>query len=65
MDFSSISTVYCLIGVIILLGLVFLVSAIKIVPEYQRLVVFRFGRSIGAKGGYRSVDPFCRPCCAR
>ncbi len=59
MDFSSISTVYCLIGVIILLGLVFLVSAIKIVPEYQRLVVFRFGRSIGAKGpGIVLLIPF-------
>ena len=59
MDFSSISTVYCLIGVIILLGLVFLVSAIKIVPEYQRLVVFRFGRSIGAKGpGFVLLIPF-------
>ncbi len=29
---------------------VFLISAIKIVPEYQRLVVFRLGRLIGEKG---------------
>jgi regulator of protease activity HflC (stomatin/prohibitin superfamily) len=28
----------------------FLASAIKIVPEYQRLVVFRLGRCIGSKG---------------
>ncbi len=56
---SPISTVYCLIGVIILLGLVFLVSAIKIVAEYQRLVVFRFGRSIGPKGpGIVLLIPF-------
>lgn len=56
---SPISTVYCLIGVIIILGLVFLVSAIKIVAEYQRLVVFRFGRSIGAKGpGIVLLIPF-------
>ena len=27
----------------------FLVNAIKIVPEYQRLVVFRLGRSVGPK----------------
>jgi regulator of protease activity HflC (stomatin/prohibitin superfamily) len=33
-----------------LLGFVFLANAIRIVPEYQRLVVFRLGRSIGAKG---------------
>lgn len=29
---------------------IFLTSAIKIVPEYQRLVVFRLGRLIGEKG---------------
>lgn len=29
---------------------VFLISAIKIVPEFQRLVVFRLGRLIGEKG---------------
>ena len=29
---------------------IFLVSAIKIIPEYQRLVVFRLGRLIGEKG---------------
>ena len=33
-----------------ILGLVMLASAIKIVPEYQRLVVFRLGRCVGAKG---------------
>jgi regulator of protease activity HflC (stomatin/prohibitin superfamily) len=27
-----------------------LVTAIRVIPEYQRLVVFRLGRSIGAKG---------------
>jgi regulator of protease activity HflC (stomatin/prohibitin superfamily) len=29
---------------------VFIANAIRIVPEYQRLVVFRLGRSVGAKG---------------
>jgi regulator of protease activity HflC (stomatin/prohibitin superfamily) len=43
-------TALCLVGVIILIVLLFLVSAIKIVPEYQRLVVFRLGRCIGDKG---------------
>lgn len=40
----------CFIGAILVLGFVFLANAIRIVPEYQRLVVFRLGRSIGAKG---------------
>ncbi len=55
-DFSVLT---CLIGAIIVLGLMFLWSAIKIVPEYQRLVVFRLGRSIGAKGpGLIILIPF-------
>jgi len=44
------STVFCLIGAAVLLILVLLASAIRVVPEYQRLVVFRLGRCIGAKG---------------
>jgi regulator of protease activity HflC (stomatin/prohibitin superfamily) len=40
----------CLIGVVLVLGFVFLANAVKIVPEYQRLVVFRLGRSIGPRG---------------
>jgi regulator of protease activity HflC (stomatin/prohibitin superfamily) len=40
----------CIIGVILVLGFIFLANAIRIVPEYQRLVVFRLGRSIGPKG---------------
>lgn len=38
--------------------IVFLTSAIKIVPEFQRLVVFRLGRLIGEKGpGFVLVIP--------
>jgi len=49
----------CLIGAIVVIGLMFLWSAIKIVPEYQRLVVFRLGRCIGAKGpGLILLIPF-------
>ncbi|MCK6540321.1 MAG: SPFH/Band 7/PHB domain protein [Anaerolineales bacterium] len=40
----------CFVGAILVLGFIFLANAIRIVPEYQRLVVFRLGRSIGAKG---------------
>ncbi len=47
---SIFSVTNCLIGFIIVLVLVFLAMAIKIVPEYRRLVVFRLGRCIGARG---------------
>lgn len=50
---------YCIIGAVIVIGLLFLWSAIKIVPEYQRLVVFRLGRCVGAKGpGIVILIPF-------
>ena len=49
----------CLIGVIFLIVIAFLSQAIKIVKEYQRLVVFRLGRCIGAKGpGLVILIPF-------
>lgn len=35
---------------IILLGIVLVASAIRIVPEYQRLVVLRLGRLVGVRG---------------
>lgn len=41
---------WCPIGALLLLGLVVLINAIRIVPEYQRLVVFRLGRCVGDKG---------------
>lgn len=44
------SSAVCLVGAILVIGLIFLANAIRIVPEYQRLVVFRLGRSIGPKG---------------
>lgn len=44
-----VSTILLLLLVIIV-ALIILASAIKIVPEYQRLVVFRLGRCIGDKG---------------
>jgi regulator of protease activity HflC (stomatin/prohibitin superfamily) len=40
----------CLVGAVLVVGLIFLAQAIRIVPEYQRLVVFRLGRCIGQKG---------------
>ena len=40
----------CLVGGILVIGGIFLAQAIRIVPEYQRLVVFRLGRCVGPKG---------------
>lgn len=42
--------IYCLIGAVLILLVFFLATAIKVVPEYRRIVVFRLGRCIGAKG---------------
>jgi regulator of protease activity HflC (stomatin/prohibitin superfamily) len=41
---------YVLIAVIVVFVIIILSSSIKVVREYQRLVVFRLGRVIGAKG---------------
>lgn len=43
-------TLLCLVAAVVVIALVFLANAIRIVPEYQRLVVFRLGRCVGAKG---------------
>jgi Membrane protease subunits, stomatin/prohibitin homologs len=54
----STALICLIIGVFVLL-IVFLAAAIKIVPEYKRLVVFRLGRSIGQKGpGLVLLIPF-------
>jgi len=52
-------TVLCGIGAVFIIALVFLAQAIRIVPEYQRLVVFRLGRCVGARGpGIIFLIPF-------
>ncbi len=48
MDNSTL--VLCLVGAAILIVVALLITAIRIIPEYQRLVVFRLGRALGAKG---------------
>jgi hypothetical protein len=40
----------CLVGGVIVVGLMLLASAIKIIPEYQRMVIFRLGRVLAIKG---------------
>jgi regulator of protease activity HflC (stomatin/prohibitin superfamily) len=47
------------LGAIVLVGFVLLTSAIRVVPQFQRLVVFRFGKCIGQKGpGLVILYPF-------
>jgi regulator of protease activity HflC (stomatin/prohibitin superfamily) len=47
---TTLTPVLCLVGFVVVFAIFFLASAIKIVPEYQRLVIFRLGRCIGEKG---------------
>ena len=44
-----VATIFVL-GFLILIGLVLLISSIRIVQEYERGVIFRLGRVMGAKG---------------
>jgi len=44
------STLLCVVAFVVVVLVVFLANAIRIVPEYQRLVVFRLGRCVGEKG---------------
>ncbi len=58
MDGAS-AALICVVGTFVLIGLAMLASAIRIVREYERLVVFRLGNCIGAKGpGVVLLIPF-------
>jgi regulator of protease activity HflC (stomatin/prohibitin superfamily) len=49
----------CLILAVLVVGIGILVSSIRIVPQFQRVVVFRFGSCIGQKGpGVVLLFPF-------
>jgi len=51
--------IYCLVGIVVLLVLIFVSTALRVVPEFQRLVVFRLGRCIGERGpGLVILIPF-------
>jgi regulator of protease activity HflC (stomatin/prohibitin superfamily) len=55
-EISPLLIILAILGVI---GILFLINAIKIVPEYQRLVVFRLGRLLAVKGpGLIILIPF-------
>jgi len=51
------TTTYLIVGAIIVVFMIFM-SSIRVVREYQRLVVFRLGRLVGARGpGFLLVLP--------
>ena len=50
MQGTELTIVLCLAGGVVVLAIILLASAIRVVPEYMRLVIFRLGRCIGAKG---------------
>jgi regulator of protease activity HflC (stomatin/prohibitin superfamily) len=55
------------VGAVLLLLVLFLISAIKVVPEYERGIVFRLGRKLGRsgnRGGGLSLEPACSPSLA-
>jgi regulator of protease activity HflC (stomatin/prohibitin superfamily) len=59
MNLGNLAPILCLLGIVAIAAFVFLTSAIKIVPEYQRVVVFRLGRCVGEKGpGLVLLIPF-------
>ncbi len=59
MDFDQLGGFICLVTIVGGLAVFTLATAIKIIPEYERLVVFRLGRSIGVKGpGLILLIPF-------
>jgi regulator of protease activity HflC (stomatin/prohibitin superfamily) len=47
--FATGGAVFCFLGAVVVIGFIFLVNAIRIVPEYQRLVVFWLGRVLPAE----------------
>ena len=47
---TTVTTGLCVVAFVVVVLVLFLMNAIRIVNEYQRLVVFRLGRCIGTKG---------------
>jgi regulator of protease activity HflC (stomatin/prohibitin superfamily) len=42
--------ILCILGGVVFVAILVLANAIRVVPEYQRLVVFRLGRCVGHRG---------------
>ncbi len=59
MGSEALGSLACLVGGIVLVGISLLFSAIRVVQEYERGVIFRLGRLVGAKGpGLFLIVPF-------
>ena len=55
------TAVLIVVAVVVFLFLVLLWSSVKVVREYQRIVLFRFGRMVGLRGpGIVIIIPFIR-----
>jgi len=48
---AALTSTFCLIGAVVVVAVIFLANAVRIVPEYQRLVVFRLGRVLPTPKG--------------
>ena len=56
---SEVDAVVVILGVVVVFGLIVLFSAVKVVQEYERGVVFRLGRLLGPRGpGLILLIPF-------
>ncbi len=56
---DALGSLACLFGGVIVVGISLLMSAIRVVQEYERGVIFRLGRLVGAKGpGLFLIVPF-------
>jgi membrane-bound ClpP family serine protease len=56
---QSLIFLFCVLGIFILMVMVFMTASIRVVPEYQRLSIYRLGRYIGEKGpGLVLLIPF-------
>jgi len=49
-EFALGSVALCFVGLVVVVGLVLIATSVRVVQEYQRLVVFRLGRVMGQKG---------------
>ena len=47
---ATTTLIFCALGAVVLIAIFILASSVRVVPEYNRLVVFRLGRSIGSRG---------------
>jgi regulator of protease activity HflC (stomatin/prohibitin superfamily) len=47
---AAVLSLFCVVGILLVIVVAVVANMIRIVPEYQRMVVFRLGRCVGTKG---------------